>query len=318
MKPPTATLGWAVAANVPKMPRVSPRSLPAVTPLTPHPASPPQSDLIDEDPRDTLLRIIGLEEARVSRRRTELAQARNALSRLTTTGVVRDTGAMAPLTADVAPTLIRNLIDDTTGPIRDAVITATVGPAVDRDLIGHAHDTIRAGREYRSLYDARVLDCPREQEEIAAWRQMGEIQRLYSGVPSEFAVYGREAVVAVDTWGDATSDFVVIREPMLIQAFVSLFDRMWEHGYPFPSERVPAAQEDSALLDLLGRGLKDEAIARYLGWSLRTVRRRVARLMEELGADTRFQLGAEAVRTGRLTTLDARPEASARRESRTG
>jgi DNA-binding NarL/FixJ family response regulator len=37
--------------------------------------------------------------------------------------------------------------------------------------------------------------------------------------------------------------------------------------------------------------MKDEAIARYLGVSLRTVRRRVARLMAVNGVDTRFQLG---------------------------
>ena len=43
---------------------------------------------------------------------------------------------------------------------------------------------------------------------------------------------------------------------------------------------------------MLASGLKDEAIARYLGVSLRTVRRRVATLMEDLGAHTRFQLGS--------------------------
>ena len=42
---------------------------------------------------------------------------------------------------------------------------------------------------------------------------------------------------------------------------------------------------------LLGLGLKDESIARYLGCSLRTVRRRVAALMDRHGVQTRFQLG---------------------------
>jgi DNA-binding NarL/FixJ family response regulator len=37
-----------------------------------------------------------------------------------------------------------------------------------------------------------------------------------------------------------------------------------------------------------------------MGLSLRTVRRRIAELMIELGADTRFQAGAEAVRRGWL------------------
>jgi DNA-binding CsgD family transcriptional regulator len=106
-------------------------------------------------------------------------------------------------------------------------------------------------------------------------------------------------VVAVERWDDPASDYVVIREPMLITVFATLFDLAWETAYPIrPMGAAGAA--DGPLLDLLSRGLKDEAIARHLGWSLRTVRRRVAGLMDDVGARTRFQLGAEAVRAGRL------------------
>ena len=54
------------------------------------------------------------------------------------------------------------------------------------------------------------------------------------------------------------------------------------------------------LLAELADGVKDEQIARNLDLSLRTVRRRVASLMSELGVDTRFQAGVEAVRRGWL------------------
>jgi DNA-binding NarL/FixJ family response regulator len=54
------------------------------------------------------------------------------------------------------------------------------------------------------------------------------------------------------------------------------------------------------LLRQLAAGAKDEQIARTLGLSLRTVRRRVAGLLIELGVDTRFQAGVEAVRRGWL------------------
>ena len=50
----------------------------------------------------------------------------------------------------------------------------------------------------------------------------------------------------------------------------------------------------------LTEGAKDEQIARTLGISLRTVRRRIADLLSELGADSRFQAGVEAVRRGWL------------------
>ena len=52
------------------------------------------------------------------------------------------------------------------------------------------------------------------------------------------------------------------------------------------------------LLQQLAAGAQDEQIARRLGVSLRTVRRRVADLMSELGAESRFQAGVEASKRG--------------------
>ena len=54
------------------------------------------------------------------------------------------------------------------------------------------------------------------------------------------------------------------------------------------------------LLRLLATGCKDETAARELGISVRTLRRRVAKLMADLQVETRLQLGAEAVRRGML------------------
>lgn len=54
------------------------------------------------------------------------------------------------------------------------------------------------------------------------------------------------------------------------------------------------------MLSLLVSGLKDEAVARRLGWSLRTMRRRISSLYELLGADNRFQAGVIAARRGLL------------------
>lgn len=53
-----------------------------------------------------------------------------------------------------------------------------------------------------------------------------------------------------------------------------------------------------AILQCLNAGMKDDAIARQLGISERTVRRRVADLAARLGAASRFQIGAQAARRG--------------------
>ena len=61
---------------------------------------------------------------------------------------------------------------------------------------------------------------------------------------------------------------------------------------------APDAQVDSRILELLAEGAKDETIARLLGISLRTCRRRIAEIMAGLNAVSRFQAGVNAVRLG--------------------
>lgn len=80
-------------------------------------------------------------------------------------------------------------------------------------------------------------------------------------------------------------------------------------GEPESCERGQATRAEAAagidsgtgdLITLLTAGMTDDAIARRLGVSARTVQRRVSELMESLGARTRFQAGAQAVRRGLL------------------
>lgn len=59
-------------------------------------------------------------------------------------------------------------------------------------------------------------------------------------------------------------------------------------------------EQQTAVLRLLASGAKDEAIARNLGVSVRTVTRIVAELTSELGATSRFQAGVLAARLGWL------------------
>ena len=260
----------------------------------------PTSDLIDEDPRETISRLIAVEEDRLRRRQADLATARNALVRLHGLGAANDVPAIAPITVEVAPTLLRSLLDETDGPVRNVVMRKDVGSGTDLDWMAYNLEMVRGGKEQRTVYDDSVLDNPAVTNELADWAVAGERQRILAGVPNEFVVYGDVAVVGPEVWGDPESQYVVVRDRMLVHAFMEVFDRMWAMASPVPSRRTSDVAEDDHLLALLSRGFKDEAIARYLGWSLRTVRRRVARLMDDLGAKTRFQLGAEAVRAGRL------------------
>jgi DNA-binding NarL/FixJ family response regulator len=82
-----------------------------------------------------------------------------------------------------------------------------------------------------------------------------------------------------------------------------LFEALWMRGLsldlaltPQHAATSPNGGADGEILPLLAAGMKDEAIARQLGVSLRTVRRWVGRLMTQYGVATRFQLGLAIAR----------------------
>ncbi len=258
-------------------------------------------DFLVTGPLETLQRVLEREVRRAERRRLELAEVGNALLQLAKQDEQPERGGRAavwePVTADLAPSLVERLLAATEGPLRTCVIGLQAGPGLDHDVIQQAQGRLAAGRPQRAIYPVDVYDAPEGRAWMQAWADVGEEQRICMDPPSDFAVFGETAVLAAAEWGSVHADFVLVREPMLVQAFIHLFDRVFERALPVPSE-VDGLDEEATLLRLLGSGLKDEAIARYVGCSLRTVRRRIALLMARYGAETRFQLGVAVAGSG--------------------
>jgi hypothetical protein len=161
-------------------------------------------------------------------------------------------------------------------------------------------DLLRSGRRSRAIYPSRVLE---EAPEVVRGRAAaGELVRVVGSLPMRIAVLGDRAALIPDRWGGNTGRRLVVREHSLVSALAELFDHVWDQAMSVPglgSGHEPAGAR-RLLLHELAQGAKDEQIARSLGVSLRTVRRRIADIMAELGVDSRFQAGVEAVRHGWL------------------
>lgn len=158
---------------------------------------------------------------------------------------------------------------------------------------------ILEGREARAVYPARAL---REAPSVLIGRAtIGEQIRVVPEVPTRLAVIGNRAMVP-EPPGLSSERRVVVRQPAVVDMFRAYFEALWDRAVAVPAlERGDATPDlDELLLAQLAQGAKDEQIARILGISLRTVRRRVAAMMSELGVDSRFQAGVEAVRRGWL------------------
>ena len=93
----------------------------------------------------------------------------------------------------------------------------------------------------------------------------------------------------------------VVRHPLIVESLQWLFDAVWDNAVPIVAgsylEGDPRRQ---MLVSLLMSGSTDTAIANQLGINVRSVRRWIAELMDELGVTTRLQLGAALVRASQL------------------
>jgi DNA-binding CsgD family transcriptional regulator len=106
--------------------------------------------------------------------------------------------------------------------------------------------------------------------------------------------------------GPSAGGGLALGNPTLLHILGSMLDWAWAEGVPLlgdqgDDEHAVAGEVKRSVARLLEMGLKDEAVARRLGMSLRTCRKRIAELMDELDSTSRFQAGAQAVRRGLLS-----------------
>lgn len=92
----------------------------------------------------------------------------------------------------------------------------------------------------------------------------------------------------------------LIRNPLLVEALTFLFTAIWDAAIPIHSNfSGVSGPRRQMLVSMLMTGSTDTAIAKSLGVNVRSVRRWIAELMNELGVQTRLQLGAALVHSGR-------------------
>lgn len=159
-------------------------------------------------------------------------------------------------------------------------------------------EAMATGRRSRAIYPLRALaEAP---DALQARARLGEQIRVISELPTRMFILGQDHAVLPEPIGFSDEPRVHIRQRSVVAALTMWFDSLWAQAAPVPDLDTGEARPDLRrfLLQQLMAGATDETIARKLGISLRTVRRRVASMMDDLGVDTRFQLGVEAVRRG--------------------
>ena len=158
----------------------------------------------------------------------------------------------------------------------------------------------------RSLYQNSVL-ADRRNLDYARWLSgLGIEIRSTPVIPIRMIIVDRSVGVILYPQPQVAPEMFVVREPALLVPLIELYEMSWAAAKPIdgPEPEETSAkeptQQEVALLRLLASGSTDEAAAKKLGVSVRTVRRIMADLMDQLEASSRFEAGHKATQRGWL------------------
>lgn len=171
-----------------------------------------------------------------------------------------------------------------------------------------AQETLQAGRmaagvTYRTLYHQDVYDDSDLFASMTRMIEHGEDARVLADLPVKLLIGDDQTALLVPEPERVGSEgSLVVHASSLLNAFIGLFETLWTLGVPVTAAEpaVRLSEKDRTIITLMAAGLTDEAIARRLQLSRRTVVRRIAVLLDRLGATTRFQVGVQAAHRGWL------------------
>jgi DNA-binding CsgD family transcriptional regulator len=259
--------------------------------------------------------VLAQEEARAAQRRSEIAQAGATLRGL----VGRHTAVSARrahLEAEYFEGVeaVRLRLEGLAQVTHHEVLSLHPGGAQSPESITASlpldRHALRRGVMMRAVYLQGAMMDPMTWGYLRQVAAEGARIRIASKLPTRLTLIDRAvAVVPVQEQAPAGSA-LVIRDTAVIGALTAFFEQSWAAACPLPirDAQLPvvfeAGEQPSAnertLLRLLSLGLKDEAVARHLGISVRTTRRQIADLLLRLQASSRFQAGIQAARRGWL------------------
>jgi len=258
-------------------------------------------------PSVALPQMLDSEEQLLQRQREEIQARRAALTELVadfaearsspTSDVVtrvedaRDVRARLAVLAAEARTDVVSF----TPPSRDGGRVAR-GASRPADL-----DLLDRGVAVRTLYELSLAQEPDAIVYAQRLQASGGDVRMVAALPLPMIVVDGQVGVLPLLGRAGAPGAVFVREPGTLQALRALFDAYWAVATPIAlvvRSDSTCTTAEAAVLRLLASGAKDEAVARQLNVSVRTVRRHISAVMVRLNATSRFEAGVRAAALG--------------------
>jgi hypothetical protein len=173
---------------------------------------------------------------------------------------------------------------------RPSLVFPEEGPLLAALRAGHLADLQgrMAEGHLRVLVNVDLHPTGELAERLDDVRRLGVRLRRSRNTPSWLYVDAGSIVGVPILWGSpAPTRLLAVRTPPVVAAVALVFDELWHAADRWEDSESPWVP----ILGLMGQGLTDDAIAQRLGLTDRTVRRRIAEAMVELGVTSRFALG---------------------------
>ena len=258
--------------------------------------------------------LVRRQDEEMAARQLAIAESRAAAARLIAEQVAPRRAVHTPGTPGATEHLvgadqIQNRLDALVAGATTEVMSLIPGNAVPEEALeaSKAADAVTLGRGVtcRIVYQ----DAVRNHQPTLAYglwlvEQGAQVRTTVVG-PQRLLIADRAtAIVPIDP-GDPWGGRVHTTDPGIIAQLVALFEQIWAGAAPLEAPRPIEAgtgltSTERAILQLLAAGATDEAVAKKLGVSGRTVRRIMADLMDRLGAESRFEAGIKAAKNGWL------------------
>ena len=161
---------------------------------------------------------------------------------------------------------------------------------------------LRRGVAIQVIYQADAARDPAVLRYLTEFAAEGAQVRVTARVRHRTIIVDRSVAVVGVEQDSLHGPYLLVREPAMVLSFRAQFAGLWKsaHSVGVGPEDSLGSETVRETLEILKSGVTDEVAARRLGVSVRTVRRRVAAVLELLGAASRFEAGVKAVEAGWL------------------
>ena len=260
-------------------------------------------------PEQAIELLIAREEQQLEDRRARLADSRTSIPDLVQDYVSnrrRLLSSEIELLEDSR--LVRSRLFQLSADATTSVCNSSPGGALPEHAVAAAlrldADVAARGVRCRMLVARSSLGAPYWGSYLQDLIRLGHQVRTHESLPQLCIVIDETTAVIPAGRDGAPGSAYVLHGRGLVAPVQALFDELWGVGLPFVegcgdgTEKAVSEDRMREVVTLLARGLKDDAIARRLGVSVRTVRRLISATIDDLQADSRFQAGVVAVQRG--------------------